>query len=154
MQQFVIVMLLLAGTVSAAEARQDQRQAGPVVHVTATSGALTKGRLLALTPATVSLLVDGRRHDQPLAGVLQIERPSDPRGNGAAIGALVGAIYCALVCAQGANSAGAGIASGIVVGGLIGFGIDAARSNRAILYPVQLPATAHVAPSLRLRFSF
>src|SRR3954471_14724080 len=98
-----VCALMLSFAAASASAHQHPAKGhGEEVIVTQSpSGAELRGRLLELTPESLTILVDGRRMDVPIDRVLRIETMRDSLKNGALIGAAVLGGWCAIVCGQG-----------------------------------------------------
>ena len=103
------------------------------VIVTDFSGNQTRGRIAALSPSALRLIVNGVARDLPQAEVLEIrQRRSDSLANGATYGAIAGGTFgilgSILVCAQEADC-GQWVPGVLVVytalGTGLGVGIDA-----------------------------
>jgi hypothetical protein len=138
-QVFAVTCLLFAAPcVFAQEAssfEQLQMLVGPddAVVVTDFSGNQTRGRIAALSPSALRLIVNGTARDIPQSEVLEIrQRRSDSLANGAKYGAIAGGTFgvlgAILVCAQEADC-GQWVPGVLVVytalGTGIGVGIDA-----------------------------
>jgi hypothetical protein len=102
-----------------------------------------RGRLLRLDRETLSIQVDDRKVDFPLTRVLRVERTvRDSLWNGAIAGAVWGVACTLLKCGGQAGHApsslprDAFLAAG--VGGLLGAGLDAAISRRAVIFDAAL----------------
>ena len=110
---------------------------GDTITVTDTSGQVMKGRIAALSPSTLVLLVDGTRHDLLEADVTRIrQRRPDPLRNGVLRGFVVGAVFGALtVWGAGAPEfiPPAALANGLLGIG-VGVAVDALVSSRTIIY--------------------
>jgi hypothetical protein len=147
-----LMVLLAPGPASAGQ--QPSKAFGDEVIVTqSSSGVELRGRLLELTPGSLAILVDGRRVDVPIEGVLRIDTTRDSVKNGAIIGAAVLGGWCALICGQGLAESGSVpvvVAVNAGFGALIGAGIDALHRGRSPIYVK--PAASGAALQLRLRF--
>lgn len=119
-----------------------------------------RGTLLELSPAAVTLLVDGTRREYPLSRVDTIQSEADSLRNGALIGAAIVGGYCLLVCGQGLDHGDALLPAVLVnagIGALIGIAIDGASSNRTVLYRAAGPPPGRslaVRPSVSFRVRF
>jgi len=132
----VLAGALLPAT-AAAQTLDDPRKLERATVTLLRSESPIEGRLMHLAADDVTVMVDGVPVKVPLTTVRRVEVGGDRVGNGAAIGALVVGLYCALICGQGLDSAAS--LPGFVLraagtGALIGAGIDAAHSNRRIIY--------------------
>jgi len=99
----LLALLMSAGT-AAGQAARAPRSGEAVVVKQTTSGEELRGRFVALSPETLSILVKGRRVDLPIETVLRVDATHDSVVNGAAIGAAVLGGLCLLNCGQGLNS--------------------------------------------------
>ena len=118
------------------------------------SGEVLNGRILDLTPASLSLLLpDNRRVDVPLDRVLRIEARGDSLRNGAAIGALIFGGLTALAC--GASVGGTYCVTSALanagLGALMGAGVDALNGGRSTLYSKK-PGAPAASVQFKLRF--
>ena len=105
--------------------------------MTDTTGPEMKGRIAALSPSTLALLVDGIRHDLKDADVAQIrQRRPDSVANGARrgfiVGALVGAVAASISGDPGCIPETA-LAQGVLGLG-VGVALDAMISSRQTIY--------------------
>jgi hypothetical protein len=79
---------------SDAEAIRQRLKEGQKVRVTDDQGREWQGRIEALAPDNLVLLMkDRQRRDVPYVAILRIDRPHDTLANGALIGFLSGAVY-------------------------------------------------------------
>src|SRR3954454_16468054 len=92
------------GAAASAQTLKSPRAGEPIRVKQTASGEELRGRLIAVTPETLSLLVKGHRVDVPMDRVLRIDATRDSVANGAAIGAALLAGLCALSCGQGLDS--------------------------------------------------
>ena len=118
-----------------------------------TSGEELRGRLIELSPDTLSLLVKGRRVDVPRDSVLRIDATGDSLVNGTVIGAAILGGLCALTCGQGLDSTDdlpAAVLASAGWGALFGALIDLTREGRRPIYIKAGPSGA--AMQMRLRF--
>ena len=146
------LMMLAAPQVHAGQATGKREIAEDVIVVHAGSGDELYGRLLELSPATLAILVDGRRVDVPMDDVLRIDTRHDPVWNGFTIGAVITGGLVGLACAS-AEGGRACVPAAIVdagLGGLIGAGIDALHKGRT---PIYIKA-GRSAAALRLKIGF
>ena len=122
-------------------------QAGQKAHTPATaedvfvvqsgSGEELRGRLLDLSPASLTILIDGREVDVPIDNVLRIDARTDSVKNGAIIGGAVAGGLVALTCGGFEGGVSECLAATIIdggVGALIGAGIDALHKGRTPIY--------------------
>ena len=117
---------------------------GDRVTVTDDSGRNLTGRIIDLSPSTLSLEARGARLDLRAAEVSFIrQRRPDPLRNGALIGLGVGAIPAAYLSwlahsyaqSEGGESAAAGVAGwSLVVAAGIGAGVDALIQRSHVIY--------------------
>lgn len=148
------LVMLAAFTASAfAQELKSPKKGERVVVKQATSGVELRGRLVELSPSTLSLLVEGRRVDMPLDNVLRVDATRDSLVNGAAIGAAIIGGMCALNCGQGLKSMddlpGAILASA-GWGALFGALMDLKIEGRAPIYI----KTGASGSALQVRFRF
>jgi len=129
--------------VSAISAAAGQRPApaippaGEEVIVTqSASGEELRGHLLELSPASLAVLVDGRRVDIPIDNVLRIDIRHDSLKNGAIIGASVMGGLVALACIdiEDASQCATALVIETGLGALVGAGIDALHKGRSPIY--------------------
>ena len=113
--------------------------AGTRIFVTpAAGGPALEGSLLALSPDSVALLVDGNTRILPLSSLKRVEREGDPTSDGVQKGALVLGLACFLICGQGVSGGNefAGVLVGnMVIGGLIGWQFDRDHVGRSRIFP-------------------
>src|SRR3954469_18318532 len=96
-----LLMLTAFGAAASAQTVKPARKGDRIVVKQTVSGEELRGRLIALSPETLSLLVKGQRVDLPMDRVLRIDATRDSVVNGAAIGAALFSGLCALTCGQG-----------------------------------------------------
>jgi hypothetical protein len=89
---FVLTLALALFLPAAARAQDGYLRKPPapgkeVVVTQSTSGTEVRGRIVELSPATLAMLVDGKRVDMPMNTVLRIDAPTDSVKDGAFIGA-------------------------------------------------------------------
>jgi len=152
----VALALLMLTALAAAASAQTLKPArtGERILVTQTvSGDELRGRLIELSPDTLSLLVNGRRVDLPMDRVLRVDATRDSVVNGAVIGAVIIGGLCALNCGQGLNSSDdlpMAVLANAAFGALFGALIDLKIEGRA---PIYLKASkSGSALQVRLRF--
>jgi hypothetical protein len=119
-----------------------------------TTGEELRGRLIELSPDTLSLLVKDRQVDLPLNNVLRIDSTHDSVLNGAAIGAAILGGMCAISCGQGLASLDdlpKAILASAGWGALFGAIVDARREGRHPIY-IKPTGTRGSALQVRLRF--
>ena len=145
----VAAVSLAAATVSAAEAQvagsfdQLQLLVGPEDRVTVTdsTGQELTGSIASLSPASLTLLVEGspRVFDEADVGDIRQRRP-DSLKNGAIHGLSIGAILGAVAIGVAYQGEGTGAAIGmgaLIYGGIgagIGAGVDALIEGRRVIY--------------------
>jgi hypothetical protein len=137
-----ILVVTAVMTLAATQAHAGQKSGKPetaedVIVVHSGSGEELHGRLLELSPATLAILVDGRRVEVPMDDVLRIDTRHDSVKNGAIIGGAIAGGLVALTCSGFEGPASACVAAAIVDGGfgaLIGAGIDALHKGRTPIY--------------------
>jgi hypothetical protein len=108
-----------------------------VIVTQSASGEELHGYLLELSPTTLAMLVNGKRVEMPIDGVLRIDRQRDSVKDGAAIGAAIVAGLGLFGCAErhgSRTSCGSGLALNAGAGALIGAGIDALHHGRTTIY--------------------
>jgi len=140
---------------SASAAAQESSGSGltPVFVTTSTTGGELRGRLLALGPDSLTLLVGNTPRDVPLDSVLRVETRGDSIREGAIFGALFGALPFLI---NGGDVPAAWVL--LAVGGwtAVGAGVDAMIPGRTTIYRKNDAAPAsgggHAKLSLRLRF--
>src|SRR5260221_7866058 len=102
--ELALTLALLAASAAPAAAqppRHGTTRAGEEIIVEqSASGEELRGRLVELSPTSLTILVDGRRVDVPIDNVLRIDTMHDSVKNGAIIGASVFAGLAAIACAE------------------------------------------------------
>jgi hypothetical protein len=130
-------MLITTATTAAAQAARPPKPGEEVIVRQTSTGEEIRGQLLALSPESLSLLINGRRVDLPIDVVLRVDATQDPLVNGAVIGAVALGGWCAFVCGQGVSDNG-DLAKALVVnfavGAAIGAGLDALHKGRVPIY--------------------
>ena len=95
-----------------------------------------RGQLARIDASTLTLLVDGQRHEIPFDRILRIDVPGDSVKDGAIIGAVVGVVLVAL--AGGFSHEGPAAAPlafwTATYGALAGAGVDALHVGRTSIY--------------------
>ncbi len=134
------VAVILAGFAqeTSAQGTSPSVEPGTRIFVTRFAGAPVEGPLIALSPDSVDLLVDGTAWTVPLGQVARVQRSGDRSSDGAAKGALLVGLWCARVCGQGLDNGGQlglAVLGNAAVGGLIGWAIDRGRTGRTTIYP-------------------
>lgn len=134
-------------------------KAGDTLTVTDTAGQPVRGKLVNLSPSSLSLNVWGTiREFQKLDVNTITKRGSDSLKNGALIGMAVGgglaAVGMALTAAEGDADAGIFVGAALVYSGIgagIGAGVDALIEGQRVIYanPGSPRAGLSVAPMLR-----
>jgi hypothetical protein len=140
--------------VAAAQQTRPPRPGEEIVVKQTSSGEEVIGRFIALSPETLSLLVNGSRVDMPIDRVLRVDATRDSVIEGALIGAAILGGYCAFICGQGVSDTGELVKAVVVnigVGAAIGAGFDAMHKGRVPLY-VKPSGKAGAALQVRLRF--
>ncbi len=152
-------LVMLAVLAAPAATRAGQKPPGKtaageeVIVVQSGSGEELHGRLVDLSPESLSILVDGRRIDVPIENVLRIDSTHDSLKNGAIIGAAVMGGLGALSCADIGDAAYCATALVIDtgIGALIGAGIDALHKGRSPIY-VRTAGKSAASLEVKLRF--
>src|SRR4029450_3523613 len=132
----LIALTAFAASASAQQMKTAKKGEHIVVKQT-TTGVELRGRLIELSPDTLSLLVKDRRVDVPLDNVLRIDGTHDSVLNGAAIGAAILGGMCAINCGQGLDSRDdlpKAILASAGWGALFGAIVDARREGRHAIY--------------------
>jgi hypothetical protein len=96
-----LLMLTAFGSAAAAQTLKPARKGDRILVKQTVSGEELRGRLIELSPETLSLLVKGERVDLPMENVLRVDATRDSVVNGAVIGAAILGGLCALNCGQG-----------------------------------------------------
>jgi hypothetical protein len=160
----ILTVGILIGIASRAEAQQPANGLPPESawkgrsHVVLTlAGEEISGRMLALGPDEVRMLVKGQERTWRLDDIVQVDRKGDSLKNGAIIGALVLGGWCAYICGQGVDSSTS--LPGVVIinagfGALIGMGIDAGNQVRKTVYQKSSPPQNRQARLFVYRISF
>jgi hypothetical protein len=99
-----LLMLTAFGAAASAQTLKPARKGDRILVKQTLSGEELRGRLIELSPETLSLLVHNQRVDLPMDRVLRVDATRDSVLNGALIGAAVLGGLCALNCGQGLNS--------------------------------------------------
>ena len=141
MRHLAIALACLTLCLSAAHGAAQDRANDRLTRVTvrtADRADVIKGRLIALGPDGVRLLVKKQETTIPLDRVVEVRKEADRVVDGALKGAAIGALVCILGCAQGADSPSQWPL--MVAGGMVGYGgigalIDWANPNREVLFP-------------------
>jgi hypothetical protein len=126
-----------------------QLSMGDSLTVTDTAGEVVKGRLEALAPEQITLLVDGQRHTVAAARIARVQRKRVGVLLGAVIGAGVGIAAGAALASYADNEGGSQAAAwmfpiGIGLG--TGIGIDALVNLPRTVYRRKPAAQVSVAP--------
>ena len=158
---FMVAILLLTGSGVArgqtpAAAVHPRLTHGRTISITDTQGEITTGRVVAVTPAVVSVEKAYDRFDVPFTQIVAIDEIDHLR-NGALIGLIIGAgLFVADVAvsrADGVELTGAGYAVfGTLYGGLglaAGAGLDALIGGDRRIYLRGTTARISVSPTLR-----
>jgi hypothetical protein len=123
-------------------------QPGDSISVADATGATVSGTVVAVTPASVTLTVNGTRHECLEAAVARIDRHHRFVKRGALVGmiggivfAVAGEVACGITCAEGNEFAALGFFGGIGAG--VGAAIGAAFHGSDVVY---LSGRAHPAP--------
>jgi hypothetical protein len=148
-----LLTLTAFGGAASAQALKPPREGERILVKQTASGEELRGRLIALSPETLSLLVKGHRVDVPMDRVLRIDATRDSVANGAAIGAALLAGLCALNCGQGLDS-GDQLPVAVLVnagwGALFGALIDLKIEGRTPIYIK--PSKSGAALQVKIRF--
>jgi hypothetical protein len=138
------------------------RNSEEVIVTQSASAQELRGFLVELSSTTLAMLVDGKRVEVPMEGVLRIDGRNDSVKNGAAIGASVMGGLSALVCAQEYVGGALCVTNAIMyvgLGALVGAGVDALHKGRTTIYSKPSSVSLAVAPAgkgataqLRLRW--
>ncbi|MGE3275103.1 MAG: hypothetical protein AB7O67_08315 [Vicinamibacterales bacterium] len=142
---------------NAAASRSNAAVQGTHHFVHLSSGEELEGRVLALGPDTLHLLVAEAVREVAMRDVLRVDRRGDSLVNGAIVGAAVMAAWCAYICGQGRDSTdnlGLVVAVNIGTGALLGTWIDARHVGRTTIYrrPESSAARMSSVTLYRLRF--
>lgn len=138
--------VLAAATAHAQDFSSIQLKNLPVVFVEERSGVETRGRLISIAPAAITIDVDGTQRTFASSDVAKIDRRGDSLKNGAIIGAAIGLLTGFIGdCPRTGNSTSNGCPGArvvYVVGGSaiwagIGAGIDALIPGRTRLWPAR-----------------
>jgi hypothetical protein len=135
-----ILLVVLAGSaarLSADPVMPPEKPRQQEVVVALAGGRQLTGTLLELSPAAVTLLVNGSRREYRLDDVDRIERKGDSLANGALVGAAILGGLCLVMCGQGLENPGDLLGAVFVnagLGALVGVGIDALHSDHTVLY--------------------
>jgi len=152
----IVVLTFLTGSAGAANGGQKTRppRDGEEIIVRTDSGGEIRGRLVNLSPETLSILAAGGRVEVPFDRVQRIDATRDSLVNGAVIGGLSLGLWCAVVCGQGLDgndSLPMVVVANAGLGALIGAGIDAAHKGRSPIY-IRAGGKSGTALQVRLRF--
>jgi len=152
---FVLGVVLSATTstafaqsaVTSLDALQGAVRAGDTVSVTDVTGREVTGRLSVLSPTSLTILVDDRVREWRDVDIVTIrQRRSDSPADGAAWGAVAGGVAAVLVIVLTYNKdaddpvpVNPGLTVGLLAGAgaLIGAGIDAAQTERRVVFQRQ-----------------
>ncbi|MEO6237425.1 MAG: hypothetical protein ABIQ52_10545 [Vicinamibacterales bacterium] len=138
---------------------------GQKVLITDDQGQQFMGRIGTMTPAALTIVVDGKSVDVPYDRIVRVDRPNDGLANGALIGLGVGAaLGFAAVASEDRNgncaagdfycgdaTSGGYLAGTLIMGGLgtaVGVGIDALIHRKHEIYRRGVGAHTTVAPAL------
>ena len=149
-----LVMVTMYASAAAAQPLKPPRPGDEVIVKQATSGVELRGKLLDLSAGSLSMLIEGRRIELPMAQVLRIDTTRDPLANGALIGAAVLGGLCALNCGQGLSSMDdlpKAVLANAGWGALFGALIDWRIKGRTPIY-IKPGGTSGAALQVRLRF--
>ena len=149
----VLLMLTALAAAASAQTLKPARRGERILVTQTVSGDELRGRLIELSPDTLSLLVNGQRVDLPMDRVLRIDATRDSVVNGAVIGATLLGGLCALNCGQGLNSSDdlpMAVLANAAWGALLGALIDLKIEGRAPIYVKATPSGS--ALQVRLRF--
>lgn len=165
----VVLMLLFAASPAIAQTDTENIRArvkdGQKVLITDDQGQQFKGRIGAMAPAKLNIVVDGKSVDVPYDRIVRVDRPNDSLANGALIGLGVGAALGLIAVARedrngncspgdyycGDTTSGGYLAGTLIVGGLgtaVGVGIDALIHRKHEIYRRGVGAHTAVAPAL------
>jgi hypothetical protein len=134
---FVVTLLAAPATAAFAGQKPATPRTGEEVIVTQSgSGEELRGRLVELSPTSMSMLVNGERVDVPIENVLRIDARNDSLKNGTIIGAAIMGGLSALACAEISNAGGCAmvLATNTGIGALAGAGVDALHKGRTPIY--------------------
>lgn len=150
-----------SGTVARVGDTGIRLKSGQSLWITTTDGTQQQGRLLALSPSTVTLLVSDTRISVPFSSIRLIQKPDSLR-NGMTIGAICGGAAMSVLGVLGAlvgsedesvevaAAIGAG-AVGAGLGTLVGAFVDVQIQGRQTVYRSPGNAPIFVAPILTKR---
>jgi hypothetical protein len=148
-----LLMLTAFGAAATAQTLKPARKGDRILVKQTVSGEELRGRLIELSPETLSLLVKGERVDLPMDRVLRVDATRDSVVNGAVIGAAIIGGLCALNCGQGLDSMSdlpAAVLANAGWGALIGALIDLKIEGRTPIYI----KTGTSGSALQVRFRF
>lgn len=150
---FVLVALTTTPSLAEAQTASSFDQLGLLVNqgdriaVTDRAGQELQGRLVDLSPATLSLLVDNLRHDLQEAEISVVRRRQrDSLKNGALLGFMSGAVVATSLmagdCAWSCYPVAAALYTSLfgAAGAGIGAGLDALKVNSQIVFGSRRPA--------------
>jgi hypothetical protein len=161
-----LALLVTASAVQAQDSFANLKPGGlPTLYVTDRAGYETRGKLVRLTDASVTIAVDGADRTFEIADVSLVERRGDSLKNGAIAGMVlgmgVGALSMGIAdCPSGethcTGTRVAGFALSTAIYTAIGTAIDAAVSGRTRIWPITAKAAgapvASVSPRERRLF--
>ena len=126
------------------------------VFVLSSGGDEVQGHMLLLGPASVTMLIDGKRLELPLESILRIEARGDSVRNGFFIGAAIGVVAGLLSAREVSDGAAVPFALfSAGLWGLIGAGVDALIPGRTVIYSKPLPrAAGSPRPAIAIRVRF
>lgn len=119
---------------------------GDHIEVTIRGGRQLRGRLIDLSPASLSLLIDDRLRDldETEVAVVRLRQP-DSLKNGAIVGSIVGAVVAGVLMADEGPGSYPGVYTLVMslfgaAGAGIGIGFDAGYVRSQVVYTARRPA--------------
>jgi hypothetical protein len=132
----VALLAVFVGQASAGQKPAPPRAGEEVIVTQSGSGEELRGRLVELSPTSMSMLVNGQRVDVPIENVLRIDTRNDSLKNGTIIGAAIMGGLTGLMCVEFADAPACitGLVFNTGIGALAGAGIDALHKGRTPIY--------------------
>ncbi len=160
MTRTALVLAAAAATASPTEAQTVESfdrlallvNQGDHIEVTVRGGRELQGRLIDLSPASLSLLIDDDLHDLEETEVALVRRRQpDSLKNGAIVGSIVGAVVAGVLMADEGPGSYPGVYALVMslfgaAGAGIGIGLDAGYVRSQVIYTARRP-TPRVAVS-------